>query len=200
MALGLVMPRDAGTSTIPIEIVALSLTGADGWYYLPLPEQQGGEYKVFEEKRDGWNTTSPSAVDSFFDITYRTGAEPQLVEASFFDVFVSVVSGQTIAEDNDGNPLNFGNFELADITGFKWDDTNGDGLWQKSCEESNVGCVVEPELQGVSIALGRENGKSRQEDGHEVIPIEIIAMTLTGSDGGFTIRDRAPGPTAPLAA
>ncbi len=183
MALGLVMPRDAGTPTIPIEIVALSLTGADGWYYLPLPEQQGGEYKVFEEKRDGWNTTSPSAVDSFFDITYRTGAEPQLVEDSFFDVFVSVVSGQTITEDNDGNPLNFGNFELVDITGFKWNDEDGDGVWDKG----------EPGLEGVAIALGRVSGESRQEEGHEVIPIEIIAMDLTGSNGDFTLRDIGPG-------
>src|SRR3989344_134357 len=186
IALGRVMPHEDDAPTIPIEIVALSLTGADGLYYLPVNEQ--GEYKVFEEKRDGWSVTNPSAVDSFFDIEYRirVDTEPQLVEDSFFDVFVDRLFGQTITNEvNDvkDRPLDFGNFELVDITGFKWNDEDGDGVWD----------IGERGLGDVIVGLGRVSGESRQEDGHEIVPIEIIAMDLTGTNGDFVIRDVGPG-------
>ncbi len=168
---------------IPIEIVALSLTGADGWYYLPVT--QPGEYKVFEEKRNGWDTTNPPAVDSFFDIEYRIDSEPSLNIDSFFDVFVDAeqsLFGQTITHDMSGNLLDFGNFELVDITGLKWNDENGDGVREG---ERGLGDVI--------VALGRQNGESRREDEHEVIPIEIIAMDLTSNLGDFTISSIGPG-------
>lgn len=191
------VPDHGGPETIPIEIVALSLTGSDGWYYLPVTES--GQYKVFEEKRDGWATTNPAAVDSFFDIEYQI----EFVQNSFFDIFVDLYEqitdpdeelilqdGQTITEV-DGHPLDFGNFELVDITGFKWDDKNGDGVWQKSCDSE--GCVAEPGLQDIIVALGRQNGDPIQKDGHETIPIEIIAMDLTGGRGDFVFPNVGPG-------
>ncbi len=86
--------------TVPIEIVALSLTGADGGF--SFSDVPVGQHEIFEEKRADWTTTSPAPrTDSFFDITYSPDllTQPQLVPDSFFDVF-------------DGSPLNFGNHEV----------------------------------------------------------------------------------------
>lgn len=124
-----------------------------------------GTYRINESQQSGW---------------IKTTADPAAV---------------TMQSGKDVKDIDFGNFKLATVTGFKWDDKNGDGIWQKSCEgqNENEGCVAEPGKQGISMALGRQNGDSKQENGHETIPIEIIAMTLTGNDGGFTIHNVAPG-------
>lgn len=181
MALGRIMPRDTGVVTIPIEIVALSLTGADGWYYVPVTEQ--GDYQVFEEKRAGWSTTNPAAVDSFFDITYRIDGAPQLplAENSFFDVFVAELRGQTIAFDANEHLFNFGNFKHGTVSGYKWEDLNSDGEWNNG-EEGKDGWIM---------ALGRI--LPRRDDGSATIPIEIIAMSLTGEGGAYSLSVNRSG-------
>ncbi|MDO8496120.1 MAG: SdrD B-like domain-containing protein [bacterium] len=105
---------------IPIEIVAMSLTGVDGSVRLTV--DQPGNYKAFEAQQDGWSVTSPGHIESFFDITYDLDAiaigdpdfdllsigDPDfdLLRSSFFDVFVDI-SGQNINSDNQERPLIF---------------------------------------------------------------------------------------------
>ena len=127
-----------------------------------------GTYIVRESLENGWTQIFPGMNTNFKHTIVITSGE----------------------EEQDWN---FGNFRNISITGFKWDDKNGDGIWQKSCEENNTGCAPESGLQNVIIALGRVSGELRQENGHETVPIEIIAMSLTGIDGGFTISDVPPG-------
>lgn len=189
VALGRVGEPEEEGDLIPIEIIAMDLTGANGNFVIPVPEP--GQYVLLEEQRVGWVPTTPSPVDSFFDIFTELDLDgeelPPFVTDSFFDVFVDL-DGRVQYETNSvavEEPW-FGNFALVNITGFKWDDKNGDGVWQKENEE-NPG---EPGLQDVSIALGRETGPAGQDG---TIPIEIIAMNLTSIGGSFTISDVGPG-------
>ncbi|MBU6415299.1 fibronectin type III domain-containing protein, partial [Patescibacteria group bacterium] len=145
---------------------ASTTTGADGLY--AFTNLSSGTYNVREVSQNGWMQTYPDGD-------------------SHFKHAVAVTYGGS--EEN----LNFGNFKLATVTGYKWDDKNGDGVWRKSCEGQSEGCVAEPGKQDVVVALGRQNGEPKQENGHETVPIEIIAMTLTGGDGGFIFHNVAPG-------
>ncbi|GEM_PF-4950491 len=141
-------------------------TNEDGFY--EFTNLTPGTYTMSEVSQEGWTQTFPGAnTDSKHTLT--------------------VTSGES-EED-----WNFGNFRNVTITGFKWNDTNGDGIWQKLCEENDLGCVAETGLQDVTVALGRVKGEPRQGDGHEIIPIEIIALSLTSANGSFTISDVGPG-------
>lgn len=126
MALGWVGTRQqpeepAGPDNqIPIEIVAMSLTGGDGSVRFTV--DRPGDYKAFEVQQDGWSVTSPGHIDSFFDITYDlksiADGDPDfdllsigdpdfdLLRSSFFDIFVEI-SGQNINSDNQEMPLVF---------------------------------------------------------------------------------------------
>ncbi|KKR88982.1 MAG: hypothetical protein UW50_C0002G0001 [Candidatus Wolfebacteria bacterium GW2011_GWA1_44_24] len=103
---------------IPIEIVALSLTGSDGKFTLAATST--GNYEIFEESRNGWTMTHPAARDSFFDIEYRIDMGGHtLATSSFFDVFIESLdlpSGAIIVNDTNENPLRFGNQKLAVIS------------------------------------------------------------------------------------
>lgn len=95
---------------VPIEIIALELTGNGGQYDFPVTEP--GRYYLLEESRNGWTPTHPgseTAIDSFFDITYRIdGPQPALVN-SFFDVFVEMgEEGLTLQPQG---PFEFGNHQ-----------------------------------------------------------------------------------------
>lgn len=77
---------------------------------------------------------------------------------------------------------NFGNFPQSVITGYKWYDLNIDGFWQKEEENS------EPGLENWQVTLHKLG-----LDGEELIPIEIIALSLTGTDGRFSLNASLPG-------
>lgn len=112
VALGNRLPdTNPDDQTVPIEIVALALTGADGKYVFT--GVTPGQHEIFEENRDGWNVTNPAPrTDSFFDITYSI-ATPPLMPHSFFDVFTSIASLPTIDTDGNKNPLRFGNHAVT---------------------------------------------------------------------------------------
>ena len=79
-----------------------------------------GEYYVCEVLHDGWIQTEP--VDEQNDNCYKV----------------------LIGESGDSvRGLKFGNFELGMIQGYKWDDLNGDGVWDED----------EPAIEGWVINL-----------------------------------------------
>ncbi|OGZ95066.1 MAG: hypothetical protein A3I44_00985 [Candidatus Sungbacteria bacterium RIFCSPLOWO2_02_FULL_51_17] len=183
MALGKVGTPENGSDAIPIEIIALELTGEGGAYQFHTTAL--GEYVVFEERKDGWSVTYPALVaDSFFDITYRIdgGEEPALILDSFFDVFVEF-NGQQVMSDQGERALRFGNFPHTTIAGHKWNDLDGDGVWGDG----------EEGIDGWQMALGRRGEPQNPEEGPAHVPIEIVALSLTGADGGFTLPVTAPG-------
>ena len=117
IVLGKVGEPAEGSTTVPIEIVAMSLTGANGQFFLSASE--AGNYKICEENKSNWVATNPQppAIDSFFDIEYRIDpGDHQFTCDSFFDVFVDLETKE-ISQDDDENPLNFGNHQLAVISG-----------------------------------------------------------------------------------
>ncbi|PWJ22253.1 SdrD B-like domain-containing protein [Jannaschia seohaensis] len=70
---------------------------------------------------------------------------------------------------NDNANLDFANFELFDISGHKWNDLNGDGVW-------NGG---EPGILGWTITLTDEDGNTVSQQ--------------TGADGSYSFTDLMPG-------
>lgn len=73
-------------------IIALTLTGSDGMFSFTVTPAQSTSYRIFEEKREGWQQTFPA--DSFFDI--------------FIDL-----TAEEVTADRNNNPLNFGNQLLS---------------------------------------------------------------------------------------
>ena len=197
MALGKVVTQESGddededSETIPIEIVALSLTGQDGGF--AFSGVGPGHYKIFEEKRDGWRPTNPApTIDLFFDVfTELSLSTPELRTDSFFDVFVEL-SGHDITTVGD-KPIWFGNTMQTSVLGFKWSDLNANGVYDGDEPRINdwtmaLGRVLEQSPEGVS----RCSGESEPPLG-EPIPIEIVALSLTGNGGQFSLPVNEPG-------
>lgn len=108
-----IISEDPEGRPIETELVSMSLTGSDGSFRLYAPGT--AHWGIKEQGQEGWIETAPE-LSSFFDV--------------FFDVFVTH-SGQTHTTDDQQRPLYFGNFKLNKITGYKWEDKNGDGVWQE---------------------------------------------------------------------
>ncbi len=170
---------------IPVEIVALSLTGADGNFEINNVEP--GNYKLFEEKKDGWSVILPAATSSSFTFTYSSnlnGQQKPLATDSFFDVFVA--PGQTASSGKSGGcqgetcplvPLQFGNWQDPKIIVAKWNDLNVNH--QKDEGEQPV--------SGFAVGLGKET-----EESADAIKTEMVQLQLTGGDGLANLQ--APGP------
>src|SRR3989344_4371300 len=110
---------------IPIEIVALELTGSSPIGQVQFDNLQPGNYKIFEEQQTAWAPTTPQ-IDSFFYITYQIDwqgiAQAPFIE-SFFYLFV-VLPGQVLNQGTPScgqescplSPIAFGNFHNITIT------------------------------------------------------------------------------------
>ncbi|OGZ65612.1 MAG: hypothetical protein A3D34_00145 [Candidatus Staskawiczbacteria bacterium RIFCSPHIGHO2_02_FULL_33_16] len=110
---------------IPIEMVAMELTGSSPIGQVQFDNLELGDYKIFEGQQTGWAPTTPQ-IDSFFDITYQIDwqgiAQAPFIE-SFFDVFVEL-PGQVLNQGTPScgqescplSPIAFGNFHNITIT------------------------------------------------------------------------------------
>lgn len=110
---------------IPIEIIALSLTGSDGSFSFPVVSS--GNYKIFEEKKSSWLSTNPTLrPDSFFDVGYRVDiASKQFDLNSFFDVPVELIGQTEITANASSNSLIFGNIQYTEFSTVKIASLNG---------------------------------------------------------------------------
>lgn len=109
-----------------------------------------GTYTVTEVKQNGWTQTTSNPQD------------------------VSVTSG------TNQTGIDFGNFEDVIITVFKWEDKNGDGIWQK--DQTNP----EPPIENWPVKFE----KVIQED---PIETELLSLELTGADGSIRLPVHGPG-------
>ena len=121
-------------------------TAADGSYaFNDLP---AGTYLVHEVLQTGWGQTYPGS-----DGTHT----------------VELAPGEFVSD------VDFGNWQPAYIEGFKWNDLDGDGVWDQPDE---------PGLEGWTIYVdANENG---QLDNDEL-------STVTAADGNYTLGPLAPG-------
>jgi hypothetical protein len=107
-------PLEGWTINLAGPITGTDVTDENGYYeFLGLP---AGTYTVSETLESGWTQTFPVSPNTHT---------------------IEIVSGQN-SENND-----FGNFKLGTKGGYKWDDTNGDGVWDTG----------EPVLPGWTIEL-----------------------------------------------
>ena len=115
-------------------------TNADGEYWFM--DVDPGDYRLTERQQTGWIPTVP-------------------VDPAKYEFTLGI---QEIVTD-----LDFGNFELGQIHGSKFNDLNGDGVWDDG----------EPGIQGWGITLLFDSNE--------------IATTTTDADGNYWFMDVGPG-------
>jgi uncharacterized repeat protein (TIGR01451 family) len=142
------------------------MTGENG--HFEFDNLMPGEYELCEEMQDGWMQTHPLMMneqDEDFD-------EENNLECYYFEI---KTSGQVIS----GN--NFGNFELGEVSGYKWDDDNGMNLGLPGMRDRG-----EPKLPGWTIELH----KTEPSDAQEVV---AFATTETDDNGDYVFKNLIPG-------
>ncbi len=127
-------------------LVASGVTGADGTLEFVLTV--AGEYKVVETVELGWFVVMPVGGEYLFEV----GSGDGLLE------FV------------------FANFKLGKIFGYKWNDLDGDGIWDEG----------EPGLEGWTIWA---------ECGYWVGEVEyyLLAFDITDASGYYEMASLPPG-------
>ena len=124
-------------------------TGDGAWedgYYEFTQVMPGKSYIIEEQTKNTWVQTYPK------DGNYVVDMEP----------------GMT-AEKKD-----FGNYKKGVVTGYKWNDLNGDGEWDEN----------EPALEGWTIKLWT---------GNDTTPDTVVDTAVTNSDGKYTFNKLMPG-------
>ncbi|HEX9907357.1 MAG TPA: SdrD B-like domain-containing protein [Thermoplasmata archaeon] len=122
---GLDVPYEGWTIFIkrPNGDVDSMTTGPDGKY--EFTGLLAGHYRVWEEMKDNWASSPGVATEHEFDIA--SGDEMEL-------------------------PWFF-NFEYSRIWGYKWNDLNGDGIWQKPDEPAILRWTMSLMVNGNPVAL-----------------------------------------------
>jgi len=133
-------------------VIERTRTDASGYY--EFDELLFGHYQVHEKHPDGWIQTYPD----------------------FRRYQVDIQSGKIESD------LNFGNFELGNISGYKWNDYNGDGIWQRNDE---------PVLEGWTINLFTMPGpidtpESNVQPANHILP---SWSTVTDKNGYYEFTD-----------
>ena len=107
------------------------------YWFKDLDEEQGnvesflaGIYLVSEVLPNGWNQTQPVPG---FELPLDSGDVGKAVEYTFggdpFIAYTLALDSGLLPQDVEiANDVDFGNIELSTITGFKWEDVNGNGV------------------------------------------------------------------------
>jgi hypothetical protein len=127
-----------------------------------------GTYIVCEESMTGWIQTFPNAVaGEVIDTCDEVAGQEE------FGYLFTATSGI----NNTGN--DFGNFELITKSGTKFEDLNGDGVWD----------MDEPGLEGWTIYLYDDTGTIGVLEAGDV----LNTSTTTASDGTYSFGNLGPG-------
>lgn len=117
-----------------------------------------GMYKICEEMEDGWMQTYPSGMNES-----NEDFEGDDVNCHYITIDTS---GQTLVN------YNFGNFQLGQVSGYKWDDDNGNG----------IKTYGEPKMANWTVELRKDSVDS-----------DVLATDITDSEGNFKFDDLEPG-------
>ena len=165
-------------SVIEVEDELSTETDEDGYY-----EFEGltaGVYRVCEEQQDGWMQTAPFETDPTSTIILEE--EEEEVDEYYGCWTFTVESGSEESVD-------FGNFKLGIIEGYKWNDLDGDGV--KDTEETKLSGweiqlwdeklpLVEEKDMGEALLVGEPGNK-------------IGTPIKTDTNGNFIFKDLEPG-------
>jgi hypothetical protein len=144
------------------------VTNSDGNY--TFENVTPGSYFVCEVNQIGWNQTYPD-----FDSDYPNCHE------------VTVTSGR---EHSD---INFGNFKLGQVYGFKYEDTDGDGFWDEGEDPINDWeiCLGNENWEGVECTYTYDSGD--YGDGYfEFTGLEYGNYTLTEDESNLDYQRTQP--------
>ena len=143
-------------------VMASTTTDAEGYY--EFSGLSAGDYTVNEVCKPGWIQTYPGTEET--PDTCGDGIHAFTVTSGFVD------------KEN-----NFGNFALGTKGGYKWNDLDGDGLWDLGSElgsvEAGTAGPAEPGLEGWTINL--------------LVQGEVVDSTLTDADGYYEFTGLAAG-------
>ena len=138
----------------------------DGAYWFT--DLEPGDYMVREVLPTGWTQSYPGTPDFEHPITITSGL---------------IVQGAFEATESP----NFGNYVTGEITGYKWNDLNGDGMWDAG-EPGLNGWVIYLDLNNNDMLDGSEPTALTMNDGtHDG------AYHFAGLDpGDYTVREVVP--------
>jgi len=133
----------------------ITITAADGSYAFMALEP--GDYIVAEVRQDGWQQSAPNAPP------------PGLL--------VTVVGGEITTG------VDFGNWRPAEIHGTKWDDTNGDAVWDAG----------ELPMAGVTVYLDLDEDGELDAGEPSTVTLEDDPGTPEDETGTYAFTGLTPG-------
>ena len=133
-------PSNSGLLSVEIYKILYETTTDSNGYYI-FPSLDAGDYLIAEQNQAGWILTS----------------SPDLQP-------VTAVEGVPVTD------INFGNFQLGQVSGIKYEDMNGNGFYDDG----------EPLLEGWEIQLYDDTNK-------------LLLSTLTDSLGQYSFTNLEPG-------
>lgn len=120
-----------------------------------------GEYYICEELKEDWIQTEPSGMYEFKPVEFEGNEQDNCYPVEIDR------SGQDVSG------LYFGNFELGEVEGYKWDDLDGDGEWDEdepklenwTIELTKLGVIEEPiEERSLSAVVEPDETQTTQTD------------------------------------
>jgi hypothetical protein len=113
-----------------------TLTDGDGYYEFTFDKKEVGRWTwtISEESRGGWKQTYPAEPGTYGEVEVNSG---------------DYLTG-----------YDFGNFQEASVSGHKWNDLNGDGVWDEGepvLEGWKIIAAPAPLLKGVGTASVSED-------------------------------------------
>ncbi|MEK7628059.1 MAG: SdrD B-like domain-containing protein [Patescibacteria group bacterium] len=154
-------------ATTTDRIAKIALTDEEGEYEFEFLGSESGWWRITEDNHRGWTQTYPGGID----------------DAYHYDVFISPEGDGDDCEgpgwcEGGYYDYNFGNWQWPLINVFKWRDVNRDGLFLG--EEAST---TEPGVSGTLIGVGRTLPIPEESPEGTPVPIELVALGLTGNNG-----------------
>ena len=142
----------------------------EGAYEFEFLGNEEGWWRISEEDRFGWSQTYPGGIIEEEEDPY------------YYDVYISAGGDEWDCEGPgycEGGYYNydFGNWRWPVVEIFKWNDANRDGVHNEIVDTEEL----EGPVADYPVAVGRHIESEEPQEG--VIDTEIVALTLTGSNG-----------------